>query len=135
MSVVIDSSITLAWAFEDEKNAHADHVLEIVVADGAWVPAIWRLQVANGLQQGMKRRRINLSDRDESIADLRKLNIAIDPDTNAFAWTKTIELADRFGLTLYDASYLELAQRRALPLATLDQHLRSASERLGVPLL
>ena len=135
MSIVIDSSITLAWSFDDERNARTDHVLDIVVADGAWVPAIWRPEVANGLQQGVKRRRIDLNGRDEAIADLSKLNIAIDPDTNAFAWSKTIELADQFGLTLYDASYLELAQRRGLPLATLDQELRTAGRKLGVPLL
>jgi len=61
------------------------------------------------------------------------LNIRIDPDTDQFAWTTTLRLADRLGLTLHDAAYLELAQRRGLPLATLDRQLQSAADIVAVP--
>ncbi len=59
----------------------------------------------------------------------------VDPDTDAYAWTVVLQLADRFQLTLYDAAYLELAARRRLPLATLDRDLREAAAALGIALL
>ena len=73
--------------------------------------------------------------RDASIADLRALVIAIDPETDQQAWATTLHLAERYLLTLYDAAYLELAQRLGLPLATLDQELRAAGSALGVSVL
>jgi predicted nucleic acid-binding protein len=73
--------------------------------------------------------------RDAAFTDLALLNITIDPDTDTFAWSATSRLAERCGLTLYDAAYLELAQRLELPLATLDQELRTAASGLGVTLL
>ncbi len=67
--------------------------------------------------------------------DLSLLDIATDPHTDGYAWEGTLQLADRFGLTVYGAAYLELARRRALPLATLDEALRAAGTALGMPLL
>ena len=67
--------------------------------------------------------------------DLALLDIAIDPDTDRYAWTSTLRLAERFQLTLYDAAYLELAQRRSLPLASLDMTLCSAARGVGVDLV
>jgi predicted nucleic acid-binding protein len=133
--MVIDSSVALAWVLNDEKNAATEGILDRVVNEGAWVPALWRLEIANTLQQAVKRRRLDKAGRDSAILSLANLSIAIDPDTNTFAWSRTLELADRFGLTSYDASYLELAQRRALPLATLDQELRAAGRKLGISLM
>jgi predicted nucleic acid-binding protein len=63
------------------------------------------------------------------------MNIAIDGETNVFAWNATLALTDRFRLTSYDACYIELAQRRGLPLATLDKDLRKAAKALDIPLL
>jgi predicted nucleic acid-binding protein len=135
VSIVVDSSVTLAWVIHDEKSALTERILEMVLDGGAWVPTIWRLEVLNGLQQAVKRRRLDQKSRDDAIIDLSNLNIVVDPDTNTFAWSHTVELADRFGLTSYDASYLELASRRALPLATLDRALRAAGKKLGISLL
>jgi predicted nucleic acid-binding protein len=87
------------------------------------------------LQIGIRRRRIDASYRSAALADLSKYDITIDQETDSFAWTTTLQLADRFGLTLYDAAYLELAQRRHLPLATLDQPLRAAATAAGITLL
>ncbi len=134
MSLVIDSSITLAWFFEDERSEAADAVLMQVTELGAVAPALWRLEVANALQIAIRRKRINAAFRDASLADLRALKVAIDLETDRQAWTTTLELAERWRLTLYDAAYLELAQRVGLPLATLDQELRSAATALAVPL-
>ena len=135
MSFVIDTSITLAWLYDDERTEAIERVLELVHGAGACVPAIWHLEVANGLLQGIKQRRIDRKWRTHAMSNLREMNIVVDPQTNEFAWSDTLSLADRFGLTMYDASYLELAQRKAFPLATLDRQLRAAGQKLGVILL
>jgi predicted nucleic acid-binding protein len=135
LSVVIDSSVTVAWYFADERTAAVDEVLDLVTESGAIVPSLWRLEIANALQMAVRRGRIDTEFRDQSIADLALLNITTDPETGGFAWTTTLQLADRHRLTVYDAAYLELAQRLNLPLATLDRDLRSAAHGLGIPLL
>lgn len=135
MSLVLDSSIALTWIYADEGDEHTDGVLQLVTRSEAWVPAIWRLEVANSLQQGIKRDRIDRDDRDRGLEDLSTLRIHIDPYTSAHAWSRTLELSSRFSLTVYDAAYLELALRRGLPLATLDRELRAAASAAGVPLL
>ncbi len=135
MSLVIDSSITLSWFFEDERSAAADAVLRQVTESGAVAPSLWKLEVANALQTAVKRNRISAAFRDASIADLRALVVAIDPETDNQAWATTLHLAERYWLTLYDAAYLELAQRLGLPLATLDQELRAAGNALGISVL
>ena len=83
----------------------------------------------------MRRRRITPAYRDASLIDLRALAIAIDRGTNRQAWSATLRLCDRFGLTPYDAAYLELALRRRLPLATLDGELARAAQAENVPLV
>ena len=135
MSLVIDSSITLAWLFEDERSPAADSVLRRVTESGAVAPSLWRLEVANALQMAVKRKRITAVFRDASITDLQALEVNIDAETDRHAWTTTLQLAERCRLTLYDAAYLELAQRLGLPLATLDEELRTAGAALGVTLL
>jgi predicted nucleic acid-binding protein len=135
VSLVLDSSVTLSWFFEDERTEATASVLERVVEHGAVVPAIWRLEVANALQSGLRRGRIDAAFRDASLSDLGQLDIVSDSETDGHAWVETLQLADRFRLTLYDAAYLELAQRRHLPLATLDHDLRVAGRAFGTVLL
>jgi predicted nucleic acid-binding protein len=127
--------MTLAWYFEDETTEASLAVLRQVANAGALVPALWRLEVLNGLQVAVRRGRIYAAYRDASLADLQALVIAIDPGTNRQAWSATLRLCERFGLTAYDAAYLELAQRRQLPLATLDVALARAARAENVPLI
>ncbi|MCP4380221.1 MAG: type II toxin-antitoxin system VapC family toxin [Hyphomicrobiales bacterium] len=134
MSVVLDASVVLSWLFADEVDDLSNAALSAVVDRGAWVPAIWRLEVANSLEQARRRGRIEMVDRDIGLRDLNDLDISIDPDTNTNAWTDTLALATQFRLTVYDASYLELSSRRSLPLASLDKDLNAAAVKLGVPL-
>ena len=115
MSLVLDASLALSWYFEDERTAAADALLDQVVNGGAVVPALWRLEVANAFQSAVRRRRIERSFRDKALAELALMPITVDPETDNYAWTSSLQLADRFQITLYDAAYLELAQRRTLP--------------------
>jgi predicted nucleic acid-binding protein len=134
VTIVLDGSVALAWSLEDERTPATIQVLDAVVQGGAVVPSLWRLEVANALQMAVRRRRIEPWRRDALLANFATLNVAVDPETDGRAWGDTLRLADRFGLTLYDAAYLELAQRRSLPLATLDSELRAAASTLGVTL-
>ncbi len=135
MRVVLDSSATLAWIYGDEVTDAVLEVFDTVAEEGALVPALWRLEIANSLSVAVRRGRITVAVRDAALSDLALLDIALDQYTHAQAWASTLALADRFRLTLYDAAYLELAQRAALPLASLDAELGDAARALGVPLL
>jgi predicted nucleic acid-binding protein len=135
VSLVLDSSATLAWYFEDERTDAVTAVLRQVGEIGAVVPALWRLEVANGLQMAVRKRRIDAAYRDGSLRELRALEIVVDPETDTHAWADTLTFAHRFDLTLYDAAYLELARRLRLPLASLDAKLRSAASAMGIALL
>jgi predicted nucleic acid-binding protein len=135
MSLVLDSSVAAAWIFSDETTAAVSHVLSLVTTNGAWVPALWRLEIANILEMGVRRRRTTAAFRDATLADLALLPIHLDPETDRRAWGSILRFAVRHQLTLYDAAYLELAKRRGLPLATLDTQLRSAARNEKVPLL
>lgn len=135
MTLVLDASITLAWYFDDEGTEATDAVLNDVVAQGAVVPTLWRLEVANALQMALRRERITSGYRDAALADLAQLDIRVDPETSDHAWAATLQLADRHRLTLYDAAYLELAQRRRLALATMDGALQHAAKLCDVSVL
>ncbi|MCX6599054.1 MAG: type II toxin-antitoxin system VapC family toxin [Acidobacteria bacterium] len=135
MSLVLDSSITLAWIYTAETTPEVSAVLNQVIDSGAWVPSLWRLEVANILEMGIRRGRHDGAFRDAALADLAILPITLDMETDRQAWGATAKLAARHQLTLYDAAYLELARRRGLPLATLDRELRVAARAEDVALL
>jgi predicted nucleic acid-binding protein len=135
MSLVLDSSVTLARIWINETTAAVTQVFERLVDNGAWVPSLWRLEVANALEMDVRRGRHPAEFRDGAFADLRLLPIQIDPDTDHQAWGATARLAEKHRLTLYDSAYLELALRRGLPLATLDRQLRVAASDEQVQLL
>ena len=134
MTLVIDASLTLAWYFEDESTPATDELLTGVADAGALVPGVWRLEVANGFQMAVNRQRIDAIYRDASLNELTRLPITIDTDTNTYAWSTTLRLAERFSLTAYQAAYLELAQRCSLPLATLDPALPAPAAALCISL-
>lgn len=135
MSLFLDASLALSWYFEDERTPAADALLDQVAEAGAVVPSLARLEMANALQIAVRRNRIVPAFRDKALAELALMSIAVDPDADNYAWTTSLHLADRFQLTLYDAAYLELAQRRTLPLATLDSAVRAGARMLGIALL
>lgn len=135
MSLVLDSSATLAWIYSDETTERIRRLFDAVADDGAVVPALWRLEVANSLTVAERRGRIDADFRRAALVDLALLDITTDDQTGVQAWGETLNMADRFQLTVYDAAYLELAERRTLPLATLDAELRAAAKALGVRLV
>jgi len=135
VSLVLDSSVTLAWVYSDETTQAIRHVFDQLSESGAWVHGLWRLEVANILEVGVRRGRHGPDFRDSTLADLALLPIQTDPETDRHAWGATARLAERHRLTLCDAAYLELALRRELPLATLDRDLRAAANAENARLL
>jgi len=114
-------------------DEHADpSLLDLVAEKGAVVPSLWPLEIGNVLLIAERKKRITLEQRKKAIHTLAELPISVDMMTSDHAWLETMELAERYSLTLYDASYLELALRRSLTLATLDSSLNQAAQLAGV---
>jgi predicted nucleic acid-binding protein len=135
VSFVLDASMTVACYFEDERSELTDRVLVRLVDSQAFVPVIWRLEVANSLRTALRRNRINRAYRAAIFESLSALPILVDPDTADLAWSSTLELSDHYDLTIYDAAYLELAARMGIPLASLDSDLRAAARAVDVEVL
>ena len=125
--------MSAAWCFEDQSTPYTDAVLQAVI-DGAAVvvPAIWRLEVINSLVVAERRKKILPNKIAKFVQDLQKLPIVVDLDGLDQIFTSVLFQARRYQRSAYDASYLELAKRRNLPLATKDEPLRKAAEELGL---
>jgi predicted nucleic acid-binding protein len=133
---VLDCSATLPWVFADEASPAADALLDqLVQGERAWVPALWQLELGNVLLGAQRRSRIDQAGIEAFLSRLALYEIAVDDQTMERAWQKTLDLAMQHGLSTYDASYLELALRRGLPLATLDRQLVAAARASGVRVL
>ncbi len=135
MSFVIDNSIALAWCFEDEQTVGIMALLDRVAEVGAIAPQLWPIEALNGLLTAERRGRIDREMRQRLVGLLKDLPIKIDDETASRSWTATAKLAEHHGLTAYDATYLELAMRHGVALATSDTALIAAAQKVGVPLL
>ena len=133
--LVLDTSITMTWCFADESSPTSAGVLRRVEAEGATVPSLWPVEVANALLVGERRRRLTEADLSRFLRLLHALPLRIEE----VAWPTVLGpvrvLARDQRLSVYDASFLELALRSGLPLATQDQRLRAAAERVGLELV
>lgn len=135
MSLVVDASMAIAWLFAAERAEAPRSALRRVVAEGAVVPSLWRLEVANVLQNAVRRGRCGQAYADRSLERLQRLRIAVDSETDKQAWGETRRLALAHGLSSYDAAYLELALRLKRPLASCDAALISAAQHVGLEVL
>jgi predicted nucleic acid-binding protein len=130
MAVVFDCSVTLAWFLEDERTAFTDTAFELLENADCWVPFLWRLEFPNALLIAERRRRVGREQRLEILDNAAQLFLRTDnvlPDIRSLSG-----LADRRGITVYDASYLELALRAGADLITLDRGLADAAAAEGV---
>ncbi len=133
---VPDASVTVTWCFEDEASGWTDALLaRLKSGDGATVPAHWPAEVVNTILIAIRRGRLTREKGIRFFEDLRGLPIEIDPESTESSFDRTFTLAEQYRLTIYDAAYLELAMRKALPLATLDGDLQKAARTAGVVLL
>jgi predicted nucleic acid-binding protein len=132
---VLDCSVALTWCFPDEANGYASSILDLLRESHGFVPAIWPLEIANALLVGERRGRISQADAMQFLSLVRNLPVAVDTDVSESAIDRIIALARAHDLSAYDASYLELAMRMGVPIATLDRQLISAANNLGKPLI
>lgn len=133
-ALILDSSVALSLAFEDEFDEYSSHVFETIRQHGALVPQLWFLEVANILSSGVKRSRITDSDARRFLSLLAAQPIQAFEEKSPGAAEEYYTLSRRFLLTAYDAAYLRLALSSGLPLASKDKALNHAAKAAGIVL-
>lgn len=130
--IVLDASVALTWCYPDEHSAFAYKVLDHLEQCTAIVPSLWPIEIANALVIGERRHRLTASAVAQFLELINGLAIETDTQTAPRALTATRQLARTHNLSAYDATYLELAMREGLTIATLDAKLKSAAKSAGV---
>ncbi len=132
---IVDASVGFSWVYPSQASAETEQLLvEVEAGAVVVVPSLWFLEVANGLLAAQRRKLITAAERKGALARLSNLTFTVDEETGRTAFRKTSELALKYGLSVYDAAYLEAAVRRKLPLASRDNPLRAAAKRCGIKL-
>ena len=134
-SFVVDSSVALAWCFEDEATSATRQLLDRMGHERAAVPAWWFVEVTNVLALAERKGRISPVKTAQFISLLDGFDLDIDNEASSRAFSQLLSYCRSFQLTSYDAIYLDLAVRRQVPLATLDDPLRKAAKKMGVKVL
>jgi len=135
-SFVLDGSMTLGFLLEDERFSGALEVLEEIEGGAVtYVPNLWWHETANGLLMSEKRKRSTQAGTVRSLQVIQDLPITVDEEPVAHAAYNAVLLARQYGLTVYDATYLELAIRKGCALATADKRLAKAALEAGVTLM
>jgi predicted nucleic acid-binding protein len=135
--VVIDASMALAWLFEREQPSDRERANRLLAACGEdpwWIPGLWHLEVSNALLVAERRSVLPQADSDRFLARLSSLPFFTDSDPVADRRSRILAMARSHGLSSYDATYLELAQRLGAALASFDRQLNRAAAALGVAL-
>lgn len=133
---VLDASTAISWCFQESDTSYTRAVAD-ALARGAevYVPHVWPLEVTNVLLKFLRQRKITREEFDEYLRQLETLGVRVDSEEVADrAFGTTLALAIRHQLTSYDASYLELARRLSLPMATADRNLLQAARQTRTPL-
>ncbi|MEX1076720.1 MAG: type II toxin-antitoxin system VapC family toxin [Pirellulales bacterium] len=132
-NLIVDASVAVAWVHPAQSTPETQAMLAAVAAGaGLEVPALWPLEVANALLALKRRGRLTERERKRGLEQLRLLPQTVDHDMAAIAFNTLSELAVTYGLSVYDAAYLELAIRRKLPLACKDGPLLAAAKKAGI---
>jgi predicted nucleic acid-binding protein len=137
MLVSVDVSVAAAWLLPDEASDAADQLVAQALAGAISMqaPGLWAWEVGNVLRMATVRKRITRSHWSTALRAMRNAAVHLEPAPGHDRFEHTLALAANTGLTFYDASYLEQAQRTQARLATLDAALLRAAKKLGVPCL
>jgi predicted nucleic acid-binding protein len=132
---VLDNSVSMRWCFEDTASQYSDDVLEqLLVGHEGHVPVLWMYEVVSVLAKAQRIGSITAERAHEFLEDIRSLDITVDEESPSHIFGDVRALAFHHALSGYDAAYLELAVRKEIPLATLDEELRKAAYSAKVPL-
>ena len=134
MDFVIDNSIVMSWCFADEKSLYADSVLDRLSELTAVTPSIWPLELGNVLLVAERRKRMSETDSARFLALINDLPIITEQETPERMLKEVLALARKSSLSTYNASYLDLAMRTGLPIATLDKALKKAAHKIQLPI-
>ena len=129
---VLDASVAVSWCLKDENDRYAIGVLEQLHDHAVTAPAIWPLEVGNSLLVAERRARMTSEDLAQALGFLLRLPVECEHQDPGHCFSVVLPIAHEHGLSAYDASYLELAMREGLPLATMDTHLAHAARKCGV---
>ena len=133
---VLDASVSLCWCFENQATDYSENIFEMMArGTEARVPFLWPVEMANVLVLAERRKQITLAQVTALLEEIQQWPIQVDVTGVHRAFYQILTAAHEHDLTAYDAAYLELAMREALPLATLDKTLRRAAEAVGVALV
>ncbi len=135
MPFVLDASVAASWCFRDETTPYNQSILDTLTDSYAEVPALWLIEIANVLAINERKGRITPAILGAFLQTLAGLDIRVEPGGRSIGGEVLLPLTRRYGLTAYDAAYLELAKRRNLPLATFDKDLLRAAPLEGVALV
>jgi predicted nucleic acid-binding protein len=129
----VDASVGFAWVYQGQATSETDRLLnEVAKGAAVIVPALWFLEMANVLLIAQRRHRMTTIQRKAALEKLVDMQFTVDEEGTRNAFGKISELAEKYGLTIYDAAYLEVALRRSLPLASRDETLRGAAKQCGL---
>ena len=135
MTLVLDASVALTWCFEDERRAETDALGRRVLDEGANVTGLFHVELANVLLVAERKGRITTAEAEARLDRIALMPLTVDGETQMMAWSATLQLARAERLTVYDATYLELALRLGADLATLDHDLAAAACRRGLTVI
>lgn len=134
---VLDASVALRWLLDDPVPAYAQRLRQrLLRGDRALVPALWHLEISNGFAVAERRSLLGSGDIDRALLDIERMVAhAVDTEVAIVSARQALVTARAFRLSAYDAVYLDLAQQRRLPLATLDERLQAAAGKAGIELV
>ena len=135
MSFVLDSSVAISWCFKDEETPETLQTLQRAKTTAMFVPALWYIETSNVLGLALRKGRLSEFDLRASVDTLNALEIHADKPMRPKSFSVLLPLMQKYALTAYDATYLELAMRLDLPLATLDKQLSLAAKQAGLTLV
>lgn len=132
---MLDASVVLSWCLDEQEASKTAAAQRELMERHAWVPAIWPFEVANTLTMSERRGRVDARTVERVAQRLPLLSIQVDREGLRRAFGRILEIARAHSVTVYDACYLELAERRKLRVATLDARLREAAGKLAIEIL
>lgn len=132
MQFVVDNSVVISWFFKDELNAYTSAIRKGLNETEAIVPAIWPLEFSNALLMAEHRKRLTTAETTHILSIVENLPLSIEQESPERSWNEILLLARAQFLTAYGASYLDLAMRSGLPIATQDKALLKAARKCGV---
>jgi predicted nucleic acid-binding protein len=133
--IVIDASVALAWCFPDEASEYADGVLVALEGRAILVPALWSVEITNAVLMAERRKQVKQPEIRRFVELLDALTVIMDSLSVTESVSNILPIAREYGLSAYDAAYLDVAVRHAVPLATLDSALQKGGRKAGIEIL